>query len=242
MKIPLAESSVALAFLWATYMTFFFSVFPLVATSHRRVIFESYPCVVHVIFSWVIGFFWIFATIYTHHRMQVVADSRRCGVWEQLSPEGGDLGGNGGSAGKAAAWKSGGQYLRGDTVSFASRLYRLESPHSCYHLPPSAAASRGVWLRGRERLHGVLTKDSGPASRSSVLGALLGAMLAACAVMAGVALLFPRQVRVAWCHPLTLSSPALASHCHAYLSSSHILPTTKLIHVLYCSNSAGFCW
>lgn len=187
MKVPLAESSVVLAVVWSSFLSLLFSVFPLASYAYQNVIYEGLPCLLHIVFCWAIGFCWVLVTIYTHHRMQIVADSRRCGVWELLPKEEG-VGG-----GKVPAWKSGAQYRRGDVVASSSRHYRLESPHSSYNLPPSASASRGVLLRLRERLHSVLTRDSGPVGRSIVLGTVLGGMLTTCALMAATALVFPGQ-------------------------------------------------
>ena len=198
LKIPLAESVIALAILWATYLTFFFAVFPVLSSSHGRVLYETFPCVVHVAFCWAVSLCWVLVAIYAHHRVQVVADSRRSGIWEILRADGsGSLTGSasGSGGGKVTAWKSAAQYHRGDVVSFSSRQYRLVSAHSSYHLPPSSSACSGPLLVLRERLLGLLSTESGPASRSTVLGGLLALILALCAVMAAIALAFPRQVR-----------------------------------------------
>mmetsp|Transcript_26412 Transcript_26412/g.39188 ORF Transcript_26412/g.39188 Transcript_26412/m.39188 type:complete len:372 (+) Transcript_26412:133-1248(+) len=184
-KMPLAEGNIGLAFLWSIYLTYFFSIYPLLTTGPRDILYEPLPCLLHVLFCWVSSFAWLYLITYMHHRMQMVVDSRRCGVWA-LSP----LDANKKNL-RMHSWKAGAKYRQGDTVQCGSHVCKLVSPFSSYHLPPSASK-----LPFRKTYYAVLTAEAGPLHKSRMVAAILGVFIVNAFLTALAAFLCPRQQQV----------------------------------------------
>jgi hypothetical protein len=227
-KLPLLDSAFLLVVYWSAYLTFFITIYPplsLTSLTHH-LLYEPFPVLIHVFFTFFLTALLMASILYTHHRMQFIVETRRCGVWAQLSTSSSSsqppaLPPSSSSSSKHTSssastvtqklppqWKAGHSYRYQDICSYEHSQYQLISPFSCCAVPPPLTSSS---LSFKYQLYCIMNRESGPLSQSLILTFLIQSLaIIGCSVVV-VGLMYPRQVSFLFFILFSLLTPSSLS-------------------------------